>query len=189
MKFFKKLTKKPTESEFYQSRHTNHYDRVTAFNPAVPQTERFDNKLERYARFLELRFMFDAYDRLSPEERKSIMANKKEATIHYEDYAKHVKNLDQKVLQHQTGHTAQDFIAQAEPGQKMTCIELGECGYMTFGSVCHTTPCACAELYTLYKELCKEFTHTFGKINNFYPSQNIWLDGVLYEMKYGKEKE
>lgn len=69
--------KKPkTKDEFTQSRKEVHpHDWSNPAKVLQEYTELFDNKLERYARFLELRLKFDDYDNKTDEEREAMASS------------------------------------------------------------------------------------------------------------------
>lgn len=80
--FPKRRTKERNKWDFRRSRMKVHpHDWSDPTNVTESYDELFDNKLERYARFLELRLKFDSYDRKSAEERGGMILEARKPTV------------------------------------------------------------------------------------------------------------
>jgi len=78
----KRKTKEQKKWDFILSRKNVHpHDWSDPTNVTESYTELFDNKLERYARLLELRLKFDSYDRKTDEERGKMILQARKATV------------------------------------------------------------------------------------------------------------
>lgn len=144
--FPKRKTKEQKKTAFYHSRRKVHpHDWSDPTKILQEYTELLSNKLERYARFLELRLEFDTYDDLSKDEQKAMAAKAISTTVTYNE---------------QRG------------GNTVVC---GDCRFL-----CGTSPCGCEQDYKLFKTLSPEFSNR----ESHYPTYNIRLDDVLYDMTH-----
>ena len=78
----KRKTKEQTKSDFRASRREIiPHDWSDYAHPLQKHRDLFNNKLERYARFLELRLRFDIYDGLTDEERAGMKKSAAPTTV------------------------------------------------------------------------------------------------------------
>jgi len=128
------LRRRPIKRTETRGRRTDRYDKPLEMGVCVPQDFRFDNELEQYAYYLELKLRFYEYEHLTDAERDAQhnMIEQRNAELPTKDVAGYLENIKRRDC--------------------LKILTIPDCRFD-----CGTAPCNCHSQYDLFKKLEKRY--------------------------------